>query len=162
MPFVIRYPRAIRPGSVDKHMVLNTDFAPTFLDYAGVEAPQEMQGVSFRSILEGGTPSGWRTEMYYRYWMHMSEHRVYAHYGIRTEQYKLIYYYADALGTNGSEDNPQPPEWELFDLKKDPHEMLNVYDDPDYARIVELLTDRLHELQAEVKDEKYEPAGAVS
>ncbi|MDF2726086.1 MAG: sulfatase, partial [Paenibacillus sp.] len=85
-------------------------------------------------------------------------HKVYAHYGIRTEQYKLIYYYADALDTNGTEDDPKPPEWELFDLKKDPYEMLNVYDDPDYARIVELLTDRLHELQAEVRDVRYEPA----
>jgi arylsulfatase A-like enzyme len=158
MPFVIRYPRGIRPGTVDeRHMVLNTDFAPTFLDYAGIEAPAEMQGVTFRPVLQGESPEGWRTSMYYRYWMHMSEHAVYAHYGIRTEQYKLIYYYADALGTKGSENNPQPPEWELFDLKKDPHEMINVYDDPDYARVVDILEQELYRLQAEVKDEKYEP-----
>jgi arylsulfatase A-like enzyme len=158
MPFVIRYPRGIRPGTVDdRHMVLNTDFAPTFLDYAGIGIPADMQGVTFRPVLQGESPEGWRTSMYYRYWMHMSEHAVYAHYGIRTEQYKLIYYYADALGTTGSEDNPQPPEWELFDLKKDPHEMINVYDDPDYARVVDILEQELYRLQAEVQDEKYEP-----
>lgn len=156
MPFVIRYPREIRPGSVAKQMVLNTDFAPTFLEYAGIDADPGMQGVSFRPILQDEHPEGWRTSMYYRYWMHMSEHAVYAHYGIRTEQYKLIYYYADALGTKGSEDNPQPPEWELFDLKKDPYEMINVYHDPDYSRIVEVLEKDLYRLQAEVKDEKYE------
>ncbi|WP_238402852.1 sulfatase [Paenibacillus mesophilus] len=156
MPFIIRYPRHIRPGSVDRHMVLNTDFAPTFLDYAGIPVPEEMQGRSFRQIVEGERPEQWRTSMYYRYWMHMSEHAVYAHYGIRTEQYKLIYYYADALGTKGSTDDPKPPEWELFDLKKDPYEMINVYDDPDYARVVELLEKELYRLQEEVKDEKYE------
>jgi arylsulfatase A-like enzyme len=156
MPFVIRYPEEIRPGKVDRHMILNIDFAPTFLDYAGVPVPEDMQGKSFRMILRGEHPEGWRTSMYYRYWEHMSEHGVYAHYGIRTEQYKLIYYYADALGTNGSVDDPKPPEWELFDLKKDPCEMINVYNDPDYARVAEILENELHRLQEEVKDEKFE------
>ncbi|MEF3304429.1 sulfatase family protein [Paenibacillus sp. GYB003] len=155
MPFVIRYPREIAPGSVSKRMVLNVDFAPMFLDYAGIAVPESMQGVSFRPILRGEHPAGWRTSMYYRYWMHLSEHKVYAHYGVRTEQYKLIYYYADALGTAGSEDIPMPPEWELFDLKKDPYEMINVYDDPDYARVAELLEQELYRLQDEVKDERY-------
>lgn len=155
MPFVIRYPRKIAAGSSSEHMVLNVDFAPMFLTYAGIEVPEEMQGVSFDEILHGGKPADWRTSMYYRYWMHLSEHKVYAHYGIRTEQYKLIYYYADALGTLGSEDEPKTPEWELFDLKKDPYEMINVYNDPDYERVVAVLEDELHRLQAEVKDEPY-------
>lgn len=158
MPFVVRYPREIVAGSVSKHMVLNVDFAPMFLDYAGIDTPESMQGTSFRPILGGEHPDGWRTSMYYRYWMHLSEHKVYAHYGIRTEQYKLIYYYADALGTAGSEDEPKPPEWELFDLYKDPREMINVYDDPDYAEVVHVLEQELYRLQAEVKDIKYEPA----
>ncbi|MDQ8737162.1 sulfatase [Paenibacillus sp. LHD-38] len=155
MPFVIRYPRKISQGTVSNHMVLNVDFAPLFLTYADIEVPESMQGVSFHPIVEGDNSAGWRTSMYYRYWMHLSEHKVYAHYGIRTEQYKLIYYYADALGTLGSEDEPKTPEWELFDLKKDPYEMINVYNDPDYERVVAVLEKELHRLQEEVGDERF-------
>ncbi|GIP26065.1 sulfatase [Paenibacillus sp. J23TS9] len=155
MPFVIRYPREIEAGSVDKHIVLNVDFASLFLDYAGIEIPESMQGYSFRTILQGEDPQEWRKSMYYRYWEHLSEHGVYAHYGIRTDQYKLIYYYADALGTNGSVDEPKVPEWELFDLKKDPQEMINVYNDPDYEHIVEVMEKELHRLQEEVQDERF-------
>ncbi|NIK78329.1 arylsulfatase A-like enzyme [Paenibacillus castaneae] len=155
MPFVIRYPRKIAAGSVSKHMVLNVDFAPLFLNYAGINVPESMQGASFHSILQGEEPAEWRTSMYYRYWTHLSEHKVYAHYGIRTEQYKLIYYYADALGTLGSEDESKIPEWELFDLKKDPYEMINVYNDPDYERVVAVLDKELHRLQEELGDERF-------
>ena len=155
MPFVIRYPRKISQGTSSSHMVLNVDFAPLFLSYAGVEVPESMQGVSFHPILEGNNPADWRTSMYYRYWMHLSEHKVYAHYGIRTEQYKLIYYYADALGTLGSEDEPKVPEWELFDLKKDPYEMINVYHDPDYERVAIVLERELYRLQEELGDERF-------
>ncbi|WP_211748852.1 sulfatase [Paenibacillus sp. Marseille-Q4541] len=159
MPFVVRYPRKIPAGQVSNHMVLNVDFAPVFLDYAGIPIPESIQGVSFRSILEGEEPKSWRTSMYYRYWMHMSEHNVYAHYGIRTDQYKLIYYYADALGSAGATDEPKTPEWELFDLKKDPYEMINVYDDPDYERVVQVLKQELDRLQQEVGDEPYNYKG---
>ena len=81
--------------------------------------------------------------MYYRYWMHLAHHGVYAHYGVRTKRYKLIYYYADALGQLGAIDDPKEPEWELFDLEKDPHELNSVYHDPAYADVVAELTRRI-------------------
>lgn len=155
MPFVIRYPKAIAPGTVNDDMILNVDFGPTFLDYAGVDVPEAFQGKSFRPILEGKTPAGWRTSMYYRYWMHLTHHHVYAHYGIRTHTHKLIYYYADALGQGGAIDDTKEPEWELFDLEKDPLEMSSVYDDPVYADVIAELKDEMHRLQAEVGDERY-------
>ena len=103
MPFLMRYPGVIRPGSVNRDMVLNIDFAPTFLDYAGVATPAEMQGRSFRAGVEGHTPRDWRKSMYYRYWMHnTSDHHVPAHYGLRTERWKLIYYYGKPLGMTGA------------------------------------------------------------
>lgn len=154
MPFIVRYPKAIQPGSVTDLMALNVDFPCTFLDYAGVPIPENMQGVSLRTIWEGGTPEGWRTSMYYRYWMHLdAHHNVYSHYGIRTERFKLIYYYAEALGTLGSVDEQRPPEWELFDLANDSSEMNNVYADPDYAQIVVELKAELRSLQLAVLDE---------
>jgi arylsulfatase A-like enzyme len=154
MPFVIRYPRGIKPNSVSKEMILNLDFAPTFLDYAGISVPAEMQGRSLRPVLSGDTPADWRTSMYYRYWMHCDEiHNVYSHYGIRTHQYKLIYYYGEAYGLAGSIEHPITPEWELFDLEKDPYEMKNVYEDPEYAETVKNLTKELDQLQLEFKDE---------
>lgn len=152
MPFVIRYPREIKPNSVQKAMALNVDFAPTFLDYAGVPMPDSFQGYSLRPLNNGTVPEGWRTSMYYRYWMHLADHGVYAHYGVRTDRYKLIYYYAEALGATGAIDDPKPPEWELFDLQNDPYELRNVYADPAYAGIVKELKDELHRLQREVKD----------
>lgn len=156
MPFVMRYPREIAPGSINKEMILNIDFGPTFLDYAGIEAPQEMQGRSMRCLARGEQLPDWRQAMYYRYWMHIDEHRVHAHYGIRTKQFKLIYYYADPLDTSSQSYEPIPPEWELFDLKKDPHELLNVYHDPDYEQVAALLTKQLQELQTEVQDTPYD------
>jgi arylsulfatase A-like enzyme len=155
MPFIIRYPREIDAGAVNRDMVVNLDFAPLFLDYAGIPAPATFQGTSFRPLLCGETLPGWRTSMYYRYWMHKADHNVYAHYGLRTHRHKLIYYYADALGQPGAIDETYEPEWELFDLETDPYELHNVYDDPVYADRMRELKDELHRLQAEAGDERY-------
>ena len=152
MPFLVRYPPEIAAGSVSNDMVLNNDFAPTFLDYAGLDVPDEMQGVSARSVFTGNTPAGWQTSLYYRYWMHLADHNVYAHYGVRTHRHKLIYYYGEALGSSGAIDGSKPPEWELFDLEADPHELRNVYSDPAYLSAVEELTAELNRLQAEAGD----------
>ena len=145
MPFVVRYPREIEPGTTNDDIILNTDFAAAFLDYAGLETPREMQSHSFRANLRGETPAAWRTSFYYRYFMHLQGgHHVTAHYGVRTERYKLIFYY---------EEEPGPQEWELFDLEQDPMEMCSVYDDPDYAEVVAELKDELARLRSEVGDQ---------
>jgi arylsulfatase A-like enzyme len=155
MPFVIRYPRAIKAGTVTTDFALNVDFPETFLDYAGIEIPDYMQGKSLRPILEGKTPGDWQTSMYYRYWEHLSvEHKVGAHYGIRTHQYKLIYYYGEALGATDAIDEPRTPEWELFDLEKDRYEMNNVYHDPAYSETIKQLKEELHRLKKKVGDEE--------
>ena len=145
MPFVVRYPREIAPGSVNSDIVLNNDFAATFLDYAGIAAPPHLQGRSIRPVLQGQTPPDWRDAFYYRYFMHMeSSHNTSAHYGVRTDRYKLIYYY---------EPVPGPQEWELFDLQEDPLEMCSVYDDPAYADVVAGLKEKLRDLRRECGDE---------
>jgi len=154
MPFIIRYPKEIEPATVSDDIILNIDFAPTFLDYAGVKIPADMQGLSFRLILNGETPEDWRTSMYYRYWMHLAHHWVPAHYGIRTKQYKLIYYYGQPLEMSGAVNKPTEPEWELFDLEKDPYEMNSVYEDPDYAEVVNELKSELRRLRKEFRDER--------
>ncbi|MEZ4675237.1 MAG: DUF4976 domain-containing protein [Caldilineaceae bacterium] len=155
MPFIVRYPKEIAPGSTNDDMILNVDFAPLFLDLAGVEIPEDMQGRSFRPLLNGETPADWRQAMYYRYWMHKAHHNVYAHYGIRTLQHKLIYYYADALGQAGTIDESYEPEWELFDLANDRFELNNVVNEPAYAETVTQLKDQLHQMQADLGDERY-------
>jgi arylsulfatase A-like enzyme len=153
MPFLMRYPGAIRAGSVLRDMVLNIDFAPTFLAYAGVRAPSEMQGRSFRANVQGHTPRDWRKSMYYRYWMHnTSDHHVPAHYGLRTDRWKLIYYYGKPLGMAGAEPPDTQPDWELFDVRNDPREMHNLYHDPKYAGLVRKLSAELAERQREVGD----------
>ena len=163
MPFLLRYPREVKPGSVNADMVSNLDFAPLFTDLAGLPTPKEFQGRSFRPLLQGRTPSDWRQELYYRYWMNRGDHNVAAHYGIRTLTHKLVYYYYDGFNQPGTTHGPEncpsllgrEPEWELFDLEKDPREMNNVANDPAYAAIRRQLTDELHRLQAEYGDKPY-------
>jgi arylsulfatase A-like enzyme len=156
MPFIIRYPHGIQAGSVNREIITNLDFAPTFLDYAGIEIPEVFQGVSFRPLLKGETPSGWQQSMYYRYWMHIAHHGVPAHYGIRTHRYKLIFYYGEALGQPGAADKPTEPEWEFFDLEKDPQEMRNVYSDRAYESVVKELKAEMRKLQEKYKDKPSE------
>ncbi|HBN82864.1 MAG TPA: sulfatase [Clostridiales bacterium] len=152
MPFVARYPKKIPVGSVCDHIITNLDFAPTFLDFAGVSIPSYMQGKSAVHLFEGFNDAIWQDSMYYRYWMHLTEHNVPAHYGIRTKRYKLIYYYGKPLGKSGCVDRETNPEWELFDLEKDPMEMNNVYFDTHYQEIVKQLKEELEKLKLEAQD----------
>lgn len=153
MPFLMRYPGAIRPASVNRDMTLNIDFAPMFLDYAGVKPPAEMQGRSFRANVEGHTPRDWRKAMYYRYWMHNDpDHHVPGNYGVRTERWKLIYYYGKPLGMSGANPPDTAPEWELYDMRNDPREMKNLYADPKHAPVVRDLKAQLEKLQREAGD----------
>lgn len=153
MPFLIRYPRSIKAGSATDAFALNVDFAQTFLDYAGIQSPEDMQGTSLRPIFEGATPNDWQSSMYYRYWEHLDpEHNVAAHYGIRTHRYKLICYYGEGFGLPGTSDKKLEPVWELFDLEQDPHELKNVYDHPNYQDAVKELKEQLYGLKEKVKD----------
>ena len=114
------YPGVVKPGSVNRNLVLNIDVAPLFLDCAGFPPSAEMQGRSLRANLQGRTPKNWRKAMYCRYWMHNdNDHHVPAHYGIRTDRWKLIYYYGRSLGTTGSHPTDTTPDWELLDLDAD-------------------------------------------
>ena len=121
MPVLIRYPAGIPAGSTSDAIAMNIDFAPTFLDYAEVAIPDDIQGKSLKPILEGKVPSGWRQAAYYHYYEYPAEHSVKRHYGIRTADCKLIHFYNDIN------------EWEMYDMVSDPQEMKNVYDDPAYA-----------------------------
>jgi len=153
MPMLIRYPKEIAAGTVNSDMILNIDFAPLFLDYASVAAPGYMQGESFRSNLKGQTPADWRTSMYYRYWMNNDNiHHVAAHYGIRTDRYKLIFYYAQPLGIAGAYECSLQPEWELYDLQNDPTEMRNIYNDPANKRLITQLKKELLQLKVKYDD----------
>ncbi|MEG1622528.1 MAG: sulfatase [Alistipes sp.] len=141
-PLLIRYPKAVKAGTKSKALAMNIDLAPTFLDFAGVAIPADIQGRSLKKVLlaEGTAPKEWRKGVYYHYYEYPSWHSVKRHYGIRTAQYKLIHFYNDV------------DEWELYDLKHDPHEMQNVYNNPDYAVICKELHAQLTALQQECKD----------
>ncbi|MBE0537801.1 MAG: sulfatase-like hydrolase/transferase [Phycisphaerae bacterium] len=136
MPLLARLPGAVKARSVSADLVQNLDFASTFLDYAGVEIPTDMQGRSFRRILEGQTPEAWRKSIYYHYYEYPAVHAVKRHYGVRTRRHKLIHFYYDI------------DAWELYDLEKDPGETRNVYDDPAYAGVVKELKIELERLRA--------------
>jgi arylsulfatase A-like enzyme len=133
-PLLVSCPKEIVPGTEISKLVQNIDFAPTILDYAGIEIPDDMQGESFRKLVSGENEN-WRDAVYYTYYEHPSAHQVKRHYGIATERYKLIHFYFDI------------DEWELYDLKTDPSEMKSVYDDPVYAEVQKELHQKLEELR---------------
>ena len=140
MPLLIRYPKRVKAGQVSKDLALNLDFAPTFLDYAGVPVPADMQGKSLRPLLEQKHKSGWRKSIYYQYYEYPHGwHKVKRHYGIRTGRYKLIHFYNDI------------DAWELYDLKKDPDELVNLADNPKDQRTVGKLKAELGKLRVEFK-----------
>lgn len=138
-PLIVRWPDVLEEGRVDSHLVQNIDFAPTILDAANVPIPEDMQGLSLMPIFRG-EPVKWRNALYYHYYEYPGIHAVKRHYGVRTDRYKLIYFYHDI------------DEWELYDLQNDPEEMRNVYDNPSYAEVRTELHTRLEALQQKYGD----------
>ncbi|MDF7825094.1 sulfatase [Pontiellaceae bacterium B12227] len=151
MPFIVRYPKSVKTGRSDA-IVENIDYAPTMLDFAGVPTPEYMHGQSFKPVLETGRePIGSKQAAYYHYWMHMAHHDNPGHIAIRTKRYKLIMFYG--AGWKGETEPDTPPGWELYDLKLDPSEDNNVYDNPEYAGVIEKLKKQLKERRAELGED---------
>jgi arylsulfatase A-like enzyme len=141
VPLLVRWPGRVKPGAVSNAIVSNVDFAETILDAAGVPVPADMQGHSLLPVFDnaGAAPANWRTAFYYHYYEFPADHYVQPHIGVRTDRYKLISFYGKS-------------EWELFDLQKDPHELVSVYDDPGYAQVVTQMKSELTRLRTELKD----------
>jgi len=143
-PLVMRWPGVIKAGGVEQRIVSNVDFAPTFLEAAGVAVPADMQGKSLAPLVRGAAPGGespddWRKSFYYHYYEGVERvHHVYRHEGVTTGRAKLINFYP--VG-----------EWELYDLEKDPHEMMNVYGRPEYAKTQAALHAELERLREELE-----------
>lgn len=139
-PFLVSWPGVTKAGTVSRDLVSNVDFAQTFLDAAGLQAPGDMQGRSLTPLFRGQRPGDWRTSFYYQYYEWPVPHRVRPHYGVVTDRYKLVRFY----GTG--EDY-----WELFDREKDPHELKSVYEDSSYAATKAQLEKELTRLRKELK-----------
>ncbi|NJB83671.1 sulfatase family protein [Wenyingzhuangia aestuarii] len=146
MPFIVRYPKTIKKGKIDA-IVENIDYAPTILDFAGIDTPKYMHGKSFKAILETGKETKKsKKAAYYHYWMHMTSHDNPGHIAIRTKKHKLIFFYGTAIKSSV----PQtPPGWELYDLEKDPREDNNVYNNPKYKKVIAKLKKQLKQLRKE-------------
>ncbi|WP_249219637.1 sulfatase [Chitinophaga sp. HK235] len=142
-PFIIKYPGVTKPGSTVNQLMLNIDWAPTILQIAGVKVPADIQGASFLPLLQPNTDKvSWRKAAYYHYYEFPEPHHVYPHFGVRTEQYTLIRFY-------GAGDS-----WELYDLKKDPHQVNNIYGNKGTEQITANLKATLKKLILQYKDEE--------
>ena len=151
-PLIIRYPEKIKPRIDSTDLVMNLDYAPTLLDFAGIPVPDNMQGISMKGILENNKNAQTRDAVYYHYFEFPNEHMVKRHYGIRTNRYKLIHFYYDI------------DTWELYDLKNDPDELNNLYNDENYKEIINGLKSRLQKLREQYGDtdeSKYLPKPPV-
>jgi len=166
IPLLIRYPKMINPGIVNDDIISNIDFAPTILDFAKNTIPDDMQGKSFKNLITDSNNKEWRQSLYYRYWMHGAHFNIPAHYGIRTKNFKLIYFYAKGLGY--SHDDFYPTEnwvyegnnikdskdyWEMYDLENDPNELNNIYENPLFSETREELRKELFSLKKYYNDQ---------
>lgn len=142
MPFLMKYPKLIKPGSQNKDIISNIDFAPTLLELAGLKTKQSMQGKSFVKLLKGQKNSQWRQSMYYHYYEFPFWHHVQPHYGIRTERYTLAHFYYNV------------DIWELYDNKKDPDQIHNIINDPAYAEVIKDLKAQLSDLKKTYHNDK--------
>ena len=138
-PLLMRLPGGMK-GVVNDQMVQNIDYAPTFLELAGAEIPEDIQGISLLPLLKGETPKEWRKALYYHFYEFPAEHMVKRHYGVRNDRYKLIHFYNDI------------DVWELYDLQEDPHEMNNLYGKAGYEEVTRQMMDQLHQLQEQYDD----------
>ena len=139
-PFIVRWPGTIKAGTTSDVMALNIDYAPTFLEAAGLKIPADMQGRSLLPVFKGRTPADWRTSMYYRYYHDPGDHNTRAHYGVRTRTHKLIYFW-------------KKDQWELFDLVSDPFELHNLYGQPGQEELTASLQRELMRLKRSVHDD---------
>ena len=139
-PLVMSLPDCFdRKGDITE-LVQNIDFAPTFLELAGVEIPEDIHGISLVPLLRGEAPEDWRTSLYYHFYEYPGEHQVMRHFGVRTDRYKLIHFYHDQ------------DFWELYDLQKDPSEMNNIYGQEGYEELTLMLRNELERLQEQYDD----------
>lgn len=164
MPFIVHYPKGIKKGQVSELLINNTDYAPTMIELAGGKTPSYMQGKSFIKTLQGKPEQNWREATYYRYWMHIIHHYVPAHFGIRTKDYKLIFFYGkhylpeeqfkEFYWSKGYEgvNRETPPSWELYNLKNDPQELHNIYNDAANKEIISKLKVELQNLRVELNE----------
>jgi len=153
MPMLMKFPKGIKKGTIINALTQNIDFAETFLDYANVEIPADMQGKSLRPLLEQRQDSDdFRDAIYYHYYDYPAFHMVKKMNGVRTKRYKLIHVYDDI------------DEWELYDLEKDPSELKNLINDLSYSAIKSELHKKLKDLQTmyKVTDKEFEQASKVS
>ncbi|MDB9713229.1 sulfatase [Flavobacteriaceae bacterium] len=139
-PLMVRWPNEINAGTTSDELVQNLDFAQTFLEAAGIDIPNDMQGESLMPLLTNNGEKWNRKSVYYHYYEYPAEHAVKRHYGISTKKYKLIHFYHDI------------DEWELYDILKDPKEMNNIYDELKYAKIINELKIELEQLRFKYKD----------
>lgn len=139
-PLLVRWPQKIKAGAICDELVQNLDFAPTLLEAAGIDIPDDMQGESLMPLFVGNTRKWTRDAVYYHYYEYPGFHAVKRHYGIVTNDYKLIHFYYDI------------DEWELYDRKNDPNELKNVYDDPAYKDVVNDLTQKLFRIRQKYLD----------
>ena len=148
-PLLVRWPGKVKAGTSSPQIVSLIDFASTFLDIAGQPDMADVHGRSLVPLFEGKAPADWRKSLYYHYYEFPVPHRVRPHYGVITDQFKLVHYY-----------RPDVDDWELLDRKKNPEETRNFYADPAYAETVKELKAEILRLQGEVKETMPPPRSA--
>jgi N-acetylglucosamine-6-sulfatase len=137
IPLMIRYPELIKTGSSNSEFVLSIDVAPTLIELAGAEVPGEMQGTSLVPLLKNEVVD-WRESFLYEYFQEAYAPGFVTITGVRNKKYKYI-------------ESPNLPNDinELYDLEKDPGEMNNLINSPEYQTIKSEMIAEMEKLKTE-------------
>ena len=135
IPLLIRYPGAVKAGTVRNEFALNIDLAPTLLELAGVAAPAVLEGRSLVPLLKGAR-SEWRKSFLIEYYSDRVFPRIrqMGYKAVRHERWKYIHY----VELDGMD--------ELYDLRSDPYEMRNVINQPGAAKTLEQMKREMERL----------------
>jgi len=132
VPMLAYGPGLIQGARTVKEQVQNIDIAPTILAAAGLETPSNMDGRSFLPLLKNETTSDWRDVAFYEYYWEKAFPQTPTTFAMRTDQYKFIQYH----GVWGDD--------ELYDLKKDPQEMNNLFKSPAHEATVDTMRKQIY------------------
>ena len=147
IPLIVYDPRLpeTQRGRVVSELANNVDLPATFVDWAGIEIPEVYQGHSLRPLMEGEAPADWRKDIF-------TEHKFYLFnnwYAVRGERYKYASYYQEEGG----------PYECLYDLEKDPTELVNLVDNPEYAPVLKKMKERMNSYLAAYPEAKSKAPG---
>lgn len=145
IPLIISWPKVIKPRSIYGNFVTLCDLTPTFYEIANIKNPPSSHGKSILNILKGEQPENWRKTFYGQFF---GTEYYYTQRIIRNKKYKYVF--------NGFDID------ELYDLEKDPYELINLANKKEYEEVKKELIRELWRWAVKTDDIIFNPYPTVA